>query len=74
MIDHYDSRRKMTSMARTTAFPCSIAVQMLGKGGIPVRGLVPPELVFKGELLQQFMYYLASRGLKITLRKMTAGN
>lgn len=74
MVDHYDSKQRMTSMGRTTAFPCSIAAQLLGKGEIYVRGLVPPELVFKGELLRKFMNYLESRGLKITLRRMTSSN
>jgi len=73
MIDHYDSRQKITSMARTTAYPCSITAQLLGEDEIPVRGLVPPELIFKGELLERFMHYLAARGLKITLRKTMGG-
>jgi len=69
MIDYYDSRLKMTSMARTTAFPCSITAQLLGADEIPARGIVPPELVFKDDLLHKYMDYLAAKGLKITLRK-----
>jgi lysine 6-dehydrogenase len=69
MIDHYDSRRKLTSMARTTAFPCSVAAQMLGAGEIPMKGLVPPEIAFKGELRRRFLLYLAQRRMKITTRK-----
>lgn len=65
MIDHYDSRRKLTSMARTTAFPCSVAVQMLGEGLIRKNGLIPPELAFKGALRQKFMKQLRARGIKI---------
>ncbi len=67
MIDHYDSRHELTSMARTTAFPCSVAAQMLGAGLIQERGLVPPELAFKAALRQKFMSRLRQRGLKITL-------
>jgi lysine 6-dehydrogenase len=66
MIDHYDSRRELTSMARTTAFPCSVAAQMLGAGLVEERGLVPPELAFKAALRQEFMNQLRQRGLKIT--------
>jgi lysine 6-dehydrogenase len=66
MIDHYDSRRELTSMARTTAFPCSVAAQMLGAGLVQERGLVPPELAFKAALRQEFMSQLRHRGLKIT--------
>jgi lysine 6-dehydrogenase len=69
MIDHYDPRRKLTSMARTTAFPCSIAAQMLGAGEIPLKGLVPPEIAFKGELRIKFLLYLEERRMKITTRK-----
>jgi lysine 6-dehydrogenase len=66
MIDHYDSRRKLTSMARTTAFPCSVAVQMLGAGLIHEKGLIPPELAIKGQLREKFMKQLYDRGIKIT--------
>ena len=65
MIDHYDSRHGITSMARTTAFPCSIAAQLLASGRISRRGLVPPELAFKGDLRIEFLDYLAERGMKI---------
>ncbi len=69
MIDHYDSRRELTSMARTTAFPCSVAAQMLGAGLVQEKGLVPPELAFKARLRQEFMSQLRQRGLKITLTR-----
>jgi lysine 6-dehydrogenase len=65
MIDHYDSRRKLTSMARTTAFPCSVAAQTLGAGLIQQKGLIPPELAFKFSLRQKFMNQLHDRGVKI---------
>ena len=69
MIDYYDSRRELTSMARTTAFPCSVAAQMLGAGLVQEKGLVPPELAFKARLRQEFMSQLRQRGLKITLTR-----
>lgn len=65
MIDHYDSRRKLTSMARTTAFPCSVAAQMLGAGLVQEKGLIPPELAFKGPLRRKFMNQLYDRGIEI---------
>jgi lysine 6-dehydrogenase len=65
MVDHYDRKRKLTSMARTTAFPCSVAAQMLGAGLIQKRGVVPPELVFDNALRGQFMKQLYDRGIKI---------
>jgi lysine 6-dehydrogenase len=66
MIDHYDPRRELTSMARTTAFPCSVATQMLGGGLIQEKGLIPPELAYKGALHQKFMKRLRAKGIKIT--------
>jgi len=68
MIDHYDSKWKLTSMARTTAFHCSVAAQMLGAGLIQKRGLVPPELAFDSALRGAFMKQLYDRGIKITSR------
>ena len=65
MVDHYDRKRKLTSMARTTAFPCSVAAQMLGAGLIQKRGLVPPELAFDNALRGEFMRQLYDRGIKI---------
>ena len=66
MIDHYDAKHATTSMARTTAFPCSIAAQILGSGKIATKGVCPPELAFKNELREEFLGYLKERGLKIT--------
>lgn len=71
MIDHYDSRRKLTSMARTTAFPCSVAAQMLGAGLVQERGLIPPELAFKGPLRTKFMNQLYDRGLEIVSSRVS---
>jgi lysine 6-dehydrogenase len=68
MIDHYDDRQRMTSMARTTAFPCSIAAQMLGTDEIAEKGLVPPEIAFRGELRDVFLRYLRLRGMEISSR------
>jgi lysine 6-dehydrogenase len=65
MIDRYDRKHGITSMARTTAFPCSIAAQILASGRIREKGLVPPELAFRGELREEFLEYLKKRGMKI---------
>lgn len=73
MIDHYDSRRKLTSMARTTAFPCSVAAQMLATGMVEQKGLIPPELAFKGNLRRIFMKHLQDRGIEI-MSKRTFNN
>ena len=43
MIDYYDTRLNMTSMMRTTAFPTSIAAQLVVRGEVTTRGVIPPE-------------------------------
>jgi saccharopine dehydrogenase-like NADP-dependent oxidoreductase len=70
MVDHYDHRHETTSMARTTAFPCSIAAQILASGRIRRKGVVPPELAFKADLRDEFLDYLDRRGMRIESRSM----
>jgi len=70
MVDRYDRRHGVTSMARTTGFPCSIAAQTLGSGRISRKGLVPPELAFKGDLREEYLEYLADRGMIIQSKFM----
>jgi lysine 6-dehydrogenase len=65
MVDHYDGRHRMTSMARTTAFPCSIAAQILASGRIQQKGLVPPEMAFKEDLRDEILGYLRDRDMNI---------
>ena len=74
MIDRYDAKQDLTSMARTTAFPCAIAAQLVGSGDVELKGLVPPELAFKGDLRRRFMRYLANRGMKITSKRTVRQN
>ncbi len=53
MIDYYDNANTMTAMMRTTAFPTSIMAQMLGRGHIVTRGVMPPEKCVLAEPLIQ---------------------
>jgi lysine 6-dehydrogenase len=74
MIDRYDAKQDLTSMARTTAFPCTIAAQIVGAGEVDLKGLVPPELAFKGDLRRRFMRYLTDRKMRITSKRTTRKN
>jgi lysine 6-dehydrogenase len=65
MIDHYDSRNNITSMARTTSYPCAAAALLLGTGGVTATGLVPLEIAFHAEHRDWLLSYLASRGISI---------
>ncbi len=66
-VDYYDDERQITAMMRTTAFPTSIIAQMLARGTIGARGVMPPEVCIPGdELIKE----LALRNVKIT-KKVT---
>jgi lysine 6-dehydrogenase len=43
MTDHYDEGLRITAMMRTTAFPTSVIAQMVVRGEIAERGVLPPE-------------------------------
>lgn len=69
MVDYFDDQHNVTSMARTTAFPASIAAQMLANGEVDQKGVVPPELAFRGKRTSRFMKELSARGVKVTMRR-----
>ena len=66
MVDYFDEEKKYTSMAKTTAFPASIAAQMILNGEITQRGVLFPEEIFIGELYDPFIDALKSRGVLIS--------
>jgi lysine 6-dehydrogenase len=69
MVDHYDTRKKYTSMAKTTSFPASIAAQMIAAGEIKNYGSVFPEDVFSGALFEPFLSELGSRGVVVSVKE-----
>jgi saccharopine dehydrogenase-like NADP-dependent oxidoreductase len=53
-------------MARTTAFPASIAAQLILKKVVKEKGVVPPEkLGMNSEVFRQFWEELKARGIEI---------
>lgn len=74
MIDRYDTKLKMTSMARTTAFPCSIVTHMIGGGQIQGKGVVPPEIAVNQDLYPIFMKELSQRGIRIKSKRTLKPN
>jgi lysine 6-dehydrogenase len=66
MIDYGDSEKKLSSMARTTSYPASIAAQMIVSGQVSARGVVFPEGVFDGDLFPVFVEGLRKRGVVIS--------
>lgn len=45
LLDYYDTVNKVSSMARTTGYTCTAAVQLLAEGLFQKKGVFPPELV-----------------------------
>jgi saccharopine dehydrogenase-like NADP-dependent oxidoreductase len=66
LLDRYDRERGVTAMARTTGYTASIVAQMLAKGCIDERGVMPPErLGMKPQLFQEILSELRARGVKV---------
>ncbi len=65
LLDVYDERAAMTSMARTTGFPVTAAVRMLLRGEITECGVLPPEIVFADERYEVLVKELKRRDLTI---------
>jgi lysine 6-dehydrogenase len=66
MVDHFDAETRLTSMARTTCFPASIAAQLIAAGTIGRSGCLFPEDLFCGELYERLMSYLEERGIVVS--------
>lgn len=45
LFDEYDAATATSSMARTTAFPCTIAARMLARGEVAGPGVIAPEVL-----------------------------
>jgi lysine 6-dehydrogenase len=66
MLDHYDRRHKVTSMARTTAYTTSVVTQLLAEKVITEKGVVPPEnLGMNKRVYTRFMAMMRERGVAV---------
>ncbi len=64
LYDEYDAASKLSSMARTTGYTCTAAVNLIGKGLFMEKGVFPPELVGKHQTCFDFvMEYLKERNV-----------
>lgn len=64
LLDRYDFSTKTSSMARTTGYTCSAAVNLIIKGLFNEKGVFPPELVGKHKECFDFVFsYLEKRGI-----------
>jgi saccharopine dehydrogenase-like NADP-dependent oxidoreductase len=64
LLDRYDPLTKTSSMARTTGYTCTAAVNLITKELFNKKGVFPPELVGKDKKCFDFVLdYLKARGV-----------
>ena len=67
LFDEYDPVRRMSSMARTTGFPCVIVAKMLAEGRLSEYGVNPPENIARlPGVFEHVVLELRARGVRIT--------
>ncbi|MFZ9386373.1 MAG: saccharopine dehydrogenase C-terminal domain-containing protein [Chitinophagaceae bacterium] len=64
LYDEYDTRTRISSMARTTGYTCAAAVNLVARKIFTEKGVFPPELVGKNKTCFDFILdYLKKRGV-----------
>ncbi len=71
LFDQTDDKTGFTSMARTTGFTCTAAVNLVAEGLYKHAGINPPEYIGREEENFRFiMNYLAQRGVQYKVKRM----
>ena len=66
LLDRYDTATQTSSMARTTGYTCTAAVNLLAKKLFKEEGIFPPELIGKNKKCFDFvMQYLEERNVRV---------
>jgi len=65
MLDLFDEEKQITAMARTTAYTASIIVELLLKGIIKEKGVVPPEKLGMSEVVADILNELKLKDIEI---------
>ncbi|KYH39064.1 MAG: saccharopine dehydrogenase [Candidatus Bathyarchaeota archaeon B23] len=74
LLDRYDRVRGVTAMARTTGYTASIVAQLLAKGRVEERGVVPPErLGLRPQVFEEILMELRRRGVEVVEQVDEAG-
>lgn len=69
LLDRYDPETQTTSMARTTGYTCTAAVNLIANNLFHEKGIFPPEMIGKRKDCFDFvMKYLAERRVNWRLR------
>jgi saccharopine dehydrogenase-like NADP-dependent oxidoreductase len=71
LLDAYDTTTRSTSMARTTAFPCTIVARLLAGGTIKQPGVHAPEAIAQPAIVRRIMQELQARGVRYSEREET---
>ena len=70
LLDYYDNETKISSMARTTGYTCTAAVELIAKNLFSEKGVFPPELVGKHKNCFDFILdYLKERKVNWTRKE-----
>ena len=71
LLDFFDETNGVTAMARTTAYPASIATRLLLGKALKQKGVVPPEKIGADEaLFKVFMDELGKKDIKVVEEKI----
>jgi saccharopine dehydrogenase-like NADP-dependent oxidoreductase len=74
LLDRTDRATGTRSMARTTAYPATVAARLLAAGRFPRPGVHPPEtLGAEPDLFRDVLAGLAERGVRFVAREETLG-
>jgi lysine 6-dehydrogenase len=66
LFDRFDETTKTSSMARTTGYTCTAAVNLVLKGFYQEKGISPPEFIGRDQTcFSEILKYLADRGVVI---------
>jgi len=73
MLDRFDKKRKVTAMARTTAYTTSVIAQLVAKKAIEEKGVIPPEKLGMNEKLhKKFVDLMKKRRIVVKESKKTS--
>ncbi|MBX3407083.1 MAG: saccharopine dehydrogenase NADP-binding domain-containing protein [Phycisphaeraceae bacterium] len=65
LFDRFDRETRCTSMARTTAFPCTIIARMLARGELSKPGVIVPEMLgANAKIVEHVLAEHAARGVE----------
>jgi len=74
VLDRFDKRRRVSAMARTTAYPCTSVALLLAKKMVTQKGVVPPEKIARDQASFRFVLSrLKERGINVRTQSRTLG-